>query len=104
MVAVQGEDDYSNAGLNTAQQVPEDAEALSFSNNAPSWEELSELVAKRSAELQWSPPDVESVSNHPSLPALHLAGMQPSRPVAHRQPVAAVRVGHITVSSINMIL
>jgi hypothetical protein len=61
--AVQGEDEYSNAGLNTAQQVPEDAEALSFSDNAPSWEELSELVAKRSAELQWSLPDLESVSS-----------------------------------------
>ena len=61
------------AGLNTAQQVPEDAEALSFSDNAPSWPELSELVAKRSAELQWSLPDVESVLRRiPGLLRSHL--------------------------------
>ncbi len=57
----QDDGEYTNAGLNTAQQVPDEAEALSFSDNAPSWPELSDLVARRSAELQWSLPDVESV-------------------------------------------
>ncbi len=57
----QDDAEYTNAGLNTAQQVPDEAEALSFSDNAPSWPELSEMVARRSAELQWSLPDMESV-------------------------------------------
>ena len=50
----------SNGALNPAQQVP-DAEPRAFSDNAPSWEELSLLVEQRSQELQWSMPDMDSV-------------------------------------------
>lgn len=46
--------------LNRAQHAPAGV-PRAFSDNAPSWEELAQLVEARSAELQWGMPDMESV-------------------------------------------
>ena len=49
-----------SGALNPAQSVP-DAPPRPFSDNAPSWEELAQLVESRSRELDWSPPEMETV-------------------------------------------